>query len=395
METIDDERLIEPSVYIHVPFCKSKCPYCDFNSIPINTSEQISEIEDAYRDAVVRELKHVSADKDLIFDREPPTSVYFGGGTPSLLSPAFFEAVLSSIEDELGALSKTEITIEANPDSIDMYRLKDYRASGINRISIGIQSLNDRDLLLLQRPHTAKEALSAFEAARRAGFENISIDLIFALPGQSLKDWQKVLKDAASLKAEHLSIYGLTIEEGTPFMVSKERGDIRPAPEALEIEMYEAAVETLKEAGYSRYEISNFSLPKRESLHNSGYWTGRDYIGLGAGAHSYLGRPGFGRRYWNLTDPAEYMVSTDAEHVAGEEMLSEVEAMTEALMLGLRLTKGIDVEAFKERFGSMLMETQGYKKLLEFKLLEEVEGHLRLTDKGILLSNEVFTAISS
>lgn len=378
--------------------CKSKCPYCDFNSIAVNRSEQVTEIEDAYFEAVIRELKQVSEDKTRLPVRQSPASVYFGGGTPSLLSPNFYEGILKAIEDRLGSLNEAEITpeitIEANPDSMDLSKLKDYRKAGINRISIGIQSLDDKYLKVLGRPHTAKEATTAFNAARKAGFENISIDLIFALPGQSLKEWDAVLKEAVALQSEHISIYGLTIEPGTPFMAAKERGDITPSPEDLEIEMYELAVERLTESGHARYEISNFALPGKESIHNSGYWLGRSYIGLGAGAHSYVNQPGFGRRYWNISDPAEYMTATEKEHVAGEEILRQVEAMTEALMLGLRLSRGIDIEAFKERFGMTPMESLEYKKLLDLKTLEVRNGRLRLTDKGILLSNEIFTMIS-
>ncbi|MCK4846927.1 MAG: radical SAM family heme chaperone HemW [Deltaproteobacteria bacterium] len=394
METIKD-RLRATSIYCHLPFCKSKCPYCDFNSIAIDDPRQLEEIEATYLDAVLRELKDISTDESILAVRQPPSSVYFGGGTPSLMSPRFFETLLSAIEDQVGRSDNTEITIEANPDSIDLNKLREYRKLGINRLSIGIQSLNDRDLKVLGRPHTAKEAIDAFKAARKAGFENISIDLIFALPDQSLGEWEAVLKEAASLEAEHISIYGLTIEEGTPFMASKERGEIKPSPEALEIEMYERAVEQLTKHGYTRYEISNFAMPSRESRHNSGYWTGRDYIGLGAGAHSYVSSPDFGKRYWNTSDVAEYITATARlERVAGQELLTKEEAMTEALMVGLRLTKGISIDDFKARFGVTPMELLDYKKLLSLNTLEVPEGQLRLTDKGILLSNEIFKTIS-
>ena len=436
-------------VYLHIPFCVSRCPYCDFNTIrpasapPVATDNPTPEwtsLEQRYVRALLGELDVVAETPGLgkgagVSPRV--SSVYFGGGTPSVLSPKSIGRLLEAI---LGAVPKTitrafpaqpsppditpEITIEANPETLTPEKLRGYHGSGINRLSLGVQSFDPGVLKALGRPHTVKRAEDAFTDARSSGFENISIDLIFGVPAltlargqgqgfhkaQSLAKWEQTLTKAVSLKPEHISIYGLTIEDSTPFGRARKEGTLEAAPEETEARMYGAASSILSTHGYNRYELSNFALPGRESRHNLNYWRGGEYLGLGAGAHSFMrethmtknqgapsdNAPGapWGLRWWNVKDPYEYMAratGTDpATIINGSETLTKDQAATEALMLGLRQREGVDEGAFSERFGMTPEAALSRRGLFEAGLICKKDGALRLTEKGVLLSNEVF-----
>jgi len=366
-------------IYVHIPFCVAKCPYCDFKSA---VTSAVPEKE--YVDSILKELSSTIEREGV--RRAPLESVYIGGGTPSLFSPSSIDRLIGSFKKEFPPVDGCEITIEVNPDSADQEKLKGYREAGVNRVSIGVQSLNDKDLLALGRAHSASEALEAFRAARTAGFDNIGVDLIFGVPGQNSRDWQDTLAKVVDLGPDHISIYGLTIEEGTPF--SKTYGGKSAAPmplpgEGEEAEMYSYAIRLLTGGGWRHYEISNFGKPGFFSVHNRRYWLGKDYIGLGVSAHSYLSYPGWGRRWWNEPGVAKYLerIKGSAEAKAGHEALGMDEAMEESLLLGLRmLEEGVNGEAFMKRFGSYPAEIfKNYVKL-------EKDGFLRLNGEDMLLS---------
>ncbi|MEK7772837.1 MAG: radical SAM family heme chaperone HemW, partial [Deltaproteobacteria bacterium] len=340
-------------VYAHIPFCIRKCPYCDFTSAAAPRPP-----EDRYVDCLVRELSSRVEKESFDAGKTPLESIYIGGGTPTLFSPDSIKRLIENIRGRFSPATGCEVTIEANPDTVDLERLKGFMLAGANRVSIGIQALNDNDLKALGRTHCADKAEESFHLSRQAGFKNIGVDLIFGVPGQRARDFEASVRKVIALKPEHVSVYGLTIEEGTRFhdvYGSGGAGVLDLPAEEDEIRMYEAAVRLLKDGGYMHYEISNFALPGRLSVHNRGYWLGRDYIGLGASAHSYLSYPLWGRRWWNTGDVEGYMARMEetGDAVDGLEELTREEAVTEALMTGLRmLDQGIDAESFKDRFGN-------------------------------------------
>lgn len=375
-------------VYVHIPFCARKCPYCDFASVASAPPEE------EYVRCVIAEL--VNLVKKTVRAGRPLESVYLGGGTPSLFSPGSVSRVIASIKAAFTPVPDCEVTIEANPESIDAEKLDGCRKAGANRLSIGFQSLIDTELKTLGRAHTAQRAVDAFRLARASGFGNIGVDLIYGIPGQGVDSFSASLSKVVELRPEHVSIYGLTYEYGTPMREAREAGrfnGLMPAEEAEE-EMYRVAAVTLKRAGYMHYEVSNWALPGFESRHNSRYWGGGDYIGLGVSAHSYLSSPGWGRRWWNHGSVAGYMerVSRGADPSAGLEALDRQKAMTESLMLGLRmLDKGLEAGPFLERFGLLPKEAFRDSAGLEKDGLLRTSGEdLLLTAAGVLISNEVF-----
>lgn len=371
-------------IYIHIPFCVKKCPYCDFTSFTPGTIP-----EDEYVKAVIREME--VRRKAEVEEEVKVETVYFGGGTPSLLSPKGVAYIIEKISETF-ILKEPEITIEANPGTVDFEKLRGYRDAGVNRLSLGIQSLNDRLLSVLGRIHDRKEALNAYEDARRAGFENIGIDLIHSKPGETLSDWKKDLEEAVSLRSEHISAYNLTIEEETHFFHMQEKGTLKLPPEEAQAEMFTLTEEILERAGYEHYEISNYALPGFRSRHNQIYWKGGEYLGVGVSAHSFL-RKGWGIRRANTSSLEEYfrLVKEKGKAITEEESLTKEKAMGEAVFLGLRMMEGIDLKDFKERFGIRIEEAYSnvIKGLMEEELLKLEEGHLRLTEKGILFLNEV------
>ncbi len=390
-----------PGLYVHVPFCTSKCPYCDFNSVPVSDPSTDSFDEEPY-------IKSITSEFDTVLevlgrDSFNPVSLYFGGGTPSLLTPESITRVIEHVKKR-GGTGMAEVTLEANPESVSTQKLAGYLEAGVNRLSIGVQSFNDAELKCLGRPHTVKEALAAFEAARNVGFENIGIDLIFALPGSELADWKESLAKAVELAPEHISLYGLTIEDGTGFHAvygsSAGRASVGVIDDNLYTELYSYAIEALTDAGFEHYEISNFARPGRRSLHNNLYWSGAEYIGLGPGAHSFFHDTEWGRRSWNVRDVAEYMGLIESAGTAAEdsEELDMESAALEAAMLGLRrLDRGIVADEFRRRFKispcERFIEKGGGGLFISQGLLCKKGEDLLLTLAGVLLSDTVIAGL--
>ncbi len=390
MTAIDVKELNNSSIYVHIPFCVSKCPYCDFNSVATDCVP-----EDRYVKSIISELKNALKTKRPDVRHTDIKTLYFGGGTPSIFSPASIGRIVEATTNTTGLPG--EITLEVNPDTVDLSKLKGFKKAGINRLSIGVQSFNDEILKALGRTHGAGRAKKAFSDAREAGFSNIGIDLIFGTPEQSIADWELTLAQTIRLNPEHVSIYGMTIEEGTPFFGLQQSGSLALPTEDEELAMYRLGTDTLKKAGFSHYEISNFARPGLESRHNTLYWTGGDYTGLGAGAHSYDSQSGaWGRRWWNIKDPVRYMQAIEEKGNAteGEENLTKEDAMTERLFLTLRLigvNGAIDESEFEKKFSiNPKQALLQWDRLTGAGLVESKNGKLRLTEKGVLFSNEVF-----
>ncbi len=386
-------------VYIHIPFCRSKCNYCAFNSV----AEEGFSAKKWY--ALLREDFLGALDHEGISAATHRLStIYFGGGTPSLMPSQYIGSLITLIKDTFKCDDKggvetdgrVEVTLEANPEGLGAEVLKGFLDAGVKRLSLGVQSLDDAALKILGRGHGAAEAVEAINLCRSAGFTNISIDLIYGLPGQSLGGWLDTIGKVLAMRPAHISLYNLSIEENTPFYrvyppLDKGRGQEKPfMDEELELLMYESAVKKLRAAGYTHYEISNLALEGRESRHNQGYWLGWDYMGLGPGAHSFFGGKGFGRRLWNEKDIVLYEKKLrSGSPVAGFEVLSADEAGTEAVLLGLRmLDKGIDVEAYRCSFGDKAWGRL-HGKCLEY----ESKGLVHLyKDRVVLDKSALFTA---
>ena len=384
------------SLYIHIPFCETKCPYCDFN-----TYAGIEPLIPEYVDALIKEARFWG---NALSRHHSPTisTVFFGGGTPSYVPPGDIARILDEVRSAFHVATTAEITLESNPGDIAAGRVESWLKAGINRLSIGVQSLDDGLLRLLGRRHTAREALDAHKAARNGGFTNINLDLMYGLPHQTLDQWRATLGKALEDRPEHISMYSLTLEEGTPLEASVRQGKVPYPDPDLGADMYQLASKLGEETGYHHYEISNWALPRRECLHNLTYWRNQPYLGIGPGAHSYLN----GYRFSNLRSPRRYiqlagaLTSAKVNPAALEEygMLDLVEAiderleMAETMMMGLRLSEGISQGAFLRRFGASLVETYGPQidDLLDLELVAWQEDRLVLTSRGKLLGNEVF-----
>lgn len=376
------------SLYIHIPFCLRKCHYCAF----VSTAPPVPDLEE-YGALLFDELER----RAVMLPRDfQVATIYFGGGTPSLLPPRLVDRLLAAIARLFVVAADAEVTLEANPGTVTAASLAGYRAAGVNRLSLGVQSLDDRMLASLGRVHTAREARAAVAAARSAGFANVGIDLIHSLPGQRPRQWRDALRRALDLAPEHISAYGLTIEEGTPFAGLVEAGRLSLPGEDAAARMFELTVELLTGAGYEYYEISNFALPGYRSHHNQVYWRRGDYVGLGAGAHSFLREPAPGYRWQNHESLADYRQGLAAGGLPAEGVvrLTEREAMAEWLFLGLRMRDGVQVERFREEFGLALSAVYGsvIDRCRRAGLLRVEEGTIRLTERGVLLSNRVFAS---
>lgn len=314
-------------IYIHIPFCKSRCSYCDF------FSTTFLHKEDKYISAVIREI---SQRKDYL-NNQPVTTIYFGGGTPSLLKIDSIRHILNCIHDSFSVSHDAEITLEANPGDLDQDKLQALKSIGINRLSIGIQSFDDDFLRIIGRRHSRQDALNAVQFAQSVGFDNISIDLIYALPSQTIEQWLLTLDTAINLGVQHISAYCLTIEENTPMHTLLRQGKITPASDELANQMYETCIKRLQKAGFIHYEVSNFCLPNFHSRHNSSYWNNTPYLGIGAGAHSYNGTS----RQWNICNLDQYINGTPPTI----EQLTSKDIYNERVMLSLRTKDGIDLTA--------------------------------------------------
>ena len=388
-------------IYVHIPFCAKKCAYCDFLSFPGNM-----RMRREYTDKLLEEIRIQSS-----FVREYQVdTIFLGGGTPSVLDVTDITAIMGTLKEHYDIAPDAEITIEVNPGTVKMEGLVAYREAGINRVSMGLQSADDTELRYLGRIHTYDEFLKSFQRVRMAGFTNVNVDLISAIPGQTPESWRNTLKKTAMLKPEHISAYSLIVEEGTPFydrygghvemesyeMSQEERRRLMALPdlpdEDTEREMYYMTRNCLAEQGYERYEISNYARPGFECRHNVGYWTGTGYLGLGLGASSYLE----GCRFHNTSDFQSYVsahLDDEAEFCQAlrqdMEQLSVKSKMEEFMFLGLRLTRGGSVEGFITRFGQSIRNVYGgvIDKLEREGLLEHKNGYYRLTERGLDLSN--------
>ena len=369
------------SLYIHIPFCLRKCRYCDFLSAARPREEQ-----ERYVRALIREIQ---AQRDCPAGT-PADTVFFGGGTPSILSGEQIGRIMEALRERFDILPDAEISLEMNPGTADPGKILEFKKAGINRLSMGVQSMHDEELRLLGRIHTVREAKEAFDAARAAGFDNINIDLMSALPGQSFESWEESLRLAAEWKPEHISAYSLIIEPGTPFCDLYEAGKLASLPdEETDRKMYHYTREFLARHGYARYEISNYALPGRECRHNSGYWTGHPYLGLGAGAASYVN----GTRFSNIADINSYTEALSRPVRTDIRTLTQEEKMEEFMFLGLRMTAGVSAAVFQERFGRTLEEVYGslIRRHIAQGLLEETEEGFCLTEKGTDVSNYVMS----
>ncbi len=388
----------ELELYLHIPFCERKCLYCDFLSFPAD-----DDVRERYVGALKNEiLSHRGWAREYAV-----TSVFIGGGTPSVLSAGQMGGIMETLHKVFRVNADAEITAEANPGTVTQEKLTGWKDSGINRISFGLQSVRDKELKMLGRIHTFEEFTESYRAARAAGFSNINIDLISAIPGQTVQSWRETLKTAAELGAEHISAYSLILEEGTPFYErygkepgSGKNGGIQkgypPLPdEESDRRMYEDTKSLLKSYGYHRYEISNYAKEGRECRHNLGYWERKEYLGLGLGASSLLEECRFHNtedmsRYLNLFAQGREPGPADARE--GIEKLTREDQMAEFMFLGLRKTEGIRADDFFRQFGRALRDKYGVQieKLKNRGLLEEEEGRLRLTERGTDVSNYVF-----
>jgi oxygen-independent coproporphyrinogen-3 oxidase len=372
-------------VYLHIPFCKSRCSYCDFATDVYRSSDAVER----YVKAICSEIEASTPfnPKSKIQNPKCADAIYFGGGTPSLLSPGQVDEILKAVSSSFEIADDAEVTMEMNPATVTTETLAEYRSLGVNRASFGVQTFDERELKLLARGHDAVDARNTFALLRAAGFGNISFDLIAGLPGQTLDGWRRNLDEAISMQPEHLSLYLLEIHEGTP-LAEQVRSGRRPAPdESLAAEMYELMIDELAGAGYMQYEISNFARPGYESRHNSKYWRLEPVYGFGVSAHSFDGRD----RYANERDTAKYVGLVEAN---GAVISREtIDLASEFVFLGLRLDEGIDLRKYRARFNTDLEDkyAEEIERAKNNGLIETVDDKLRLTRKGMLFSNEVFS----
>jgi oxygen-independent coproporphyrinogen-3 oxidase len=370
-------------LYIHIPFCRKKCPYCDFYSITDASMQQ------AFVNALLLEMQ-MNGELSLVFD-----TVYFGGGTPSVLAAEAVAQILQTAHSTYHILSEPEITLEINPGTVTLAQLREYRRSGINRLNVGVQSFREQNLEFLGRLHTVQEARLAIEWARSAGFESVGLDLIYGLPEQTPNSWRRDLETAIAYAPEHLACYSLTFESGTPLEKQLRQGCIAALEDERVGELMIFTANFLADHGYSRYEVSNYCRARNlRSHHNSKYWSFAPYLGLGPSAHSFV-EP---ERFWNIADVAAYVRRLENNHlpVDGREILDRQQMMLEAVYLGLRTTDGIDVAKFEEKFGVCFNRRFG-EVTAEF----EDKGWMKLSDtrcvltlRGMLLLDTITAALA-
>ncbi len=412
------------SLYIHIPFCSLKCRYCDFNSYA-----GIEELVPPFVDALVDEVRlwgEVVGRQSQGWGPEPRAveTVFLGGGTPSLLPLGDIERIMAALRDSFHLAPDTEVSLEANPGTVDEADLRGLVGLGVNRLSFGVQSFHDDELASLDRIHTAQETRDGYRWAREAGFRRVNLDLIYGLPGQPIAHWQASLEEALALAPEHLSLYALTVEDGTPLAYDVAQGTTPEPDPDVQAEMYEWSMERLVEAGYAQYEISNWARPGEECRHNLVYWRNGEWLGLGPGAHSHWGtNRGQGTRdmgdrvayrFANVYSPKQYIervretverggsadsdtasLITSMRQVAFSEPQTEGVAMADTAILALRLNEGLSLLDFRARFGRELDDVNGaaLSEVTSLGLLERENGRVRLTPRGRLLANEVFVRL--
>ncbi len=370
-------------LYLHIPFCEHKCIYCDFYSI-----ESLDPI-DSFVAALKLEIAMQSGRS-----ADPFETIFFGGGTPSLLAPRTVGEILELLHATFTIDAGAEVTLEANPGTVDERKLAELRSVGINRVSFGVQSFHEDDLKFLTRIHSADQARDSVRAARRAGFDNLSLDLIFSLPGQTMERWDANLRSAIALEPEHISCYSLIVEKGTPLARMVESHQVSTLPVESDARLYEHTMDVLLSAGFEQYEISNFARPGLRSRHNSNYWNHTNYVGFGPSAHSYWN----GRRWWNISNLRTYLEKIDSGElpVAGEESLTSQQLLDEEVMLGLR-SGGIDLDGIERRYGVRLEDGSGEEllRLVADGMAVRDGSHFRLTCRGYLISDEVSGSLLS
>ncbi|HEX2029887.1 MAG TPA: radical SAM family heme chaperone HemW [Actinomycetota bacterium] len=365
---------MKAGLYVHVPFCLTRCGYCDFNA-----HAGLLHLADRYVEALVREAELAAPSwAGVRF-----ASIFVGGGTPTTLGPAALGAVLAALQSRFEVAPDAEVTVEANPDTVDPRSLAALRDAGVNRLSLGVQSFDPAVLRALDRAHPPASARRAYRDARAAGFDDVNLDLIYGAHGETPASWRRTLDEAVAMGPEHLSCYALTVESGTPLGRAVLAGDVPPPDPDLQAAMFEHACRTLAAAGYAHYEISNWARPRRECLHNLGYWEGRPYLGLGAGAHSARD----GRRWWNVRPPGRYIEEALAGRlpIGGREEPEEEARRLERLFLGLRHAGGVPA-AWVEPAAAADVVARG--------LARRSGDRLALTERGMLLANDVVLALS-
>ena len=376
------------SLYLHIPFCRHRCSYCDFN-----TYTSLGELKLEYAAALKAEIRQVANGQ-----KRPVHTIFFGGGTPSLMPADAINSILDTVRDSFALSTQAEITMEANPGTVDLAYLEAVRQAGVNRISFGVQSANQQELVLLEREHTFATVIEAVQLSRQAGFDNLSLDLIYGLPGQTVAAWEQSVEAILQLETEHISLYCLTIEPGTPMHRWLNQGQItEPDPDAA-ADQYDLASDLLARRGFIQYEISNWARPGRECEHNLSYWRNAEYLGLGAGAHGHAQ----GYRYHVVKQPRVYIRRMKENQfrqypwssaVAGIIPLSQADQMGETLITQLRLlNEGLDAAAFRQRFGQTVQAVYPgvIEQLVGDGLLYWVGETLRLTERSRFLSNQVF-----
>ena len=375
----------ELGIYIHIPFCKQRCYYCDFVSYA-NKQEKVKE----YIDCIIEEIDSYE------FKNYNVTTIYIGGGTPSFVDSIYIETILNKLknvlQNNITKWNEIEITIEVNPGTVTLEKLKQYKEAGVNRISIGLQSTNDKLLKQIGRIHSYKEFLDTYKTANEVGFENINVDLMLGLPTQDIQDLKETIEEIVKLEPEHISVYSLILEENTKMEELIESGKLQLPDEEIERQMYWYAKNKLELNGYEQYEISNFSKKRKESKHNINCWNQKEYIGLGAAAHSYINL----KRYSNIENLDKYIENIKANQIEKNRVTHEIQTVEQAkkeyMLLGLRKIKGISIQEFKEKYGEnpIYLFRKELNKLVDEELLEIDLDFIRLTNKGLDFANLVF-----
>ena len=377
----------ELELYIHIPFCAKKCDYCDFLSFAAPES-----VYRAYTEKLMEEICYQSVS----YKEYVVVSIFIGGGTPSVLPYGYLETVMSVVRENYDVSPQAEITVEVNPGTITADKLVSYQRGGINRISLGLQSAVNTELEALGRIHSFEDFLRSYQLVRQAGFQNINVDLMSAIPGQTLDSWKNTLRKVVMLRPEHISAYSLIVEEGTPFYERYGKDGTGLPEEDVDREMYHFTKSYLAEKGYERYEISNYAKPGYACQHNIGYWTGREYLGVGLGASSYIEDT----RFHNVEDLKDYLALDMMQKRCGDivdEQLDEQDKMEEFMILGLRLTRGVSGSEFIEKFGQNMWNiySRVLPELLKEGLLEMDAPYIKLTEFGLDVSNQVFGRLLS
>lgn len=379
-----DNKILKPSaIYVHIPFCDHKCIYCDFYSII--TTDNVS----AFLCAIKKEIKYYSS---LYSEKRSFSSIYFGGGTPSYMNPEYIGEIISELKNNFNIKSEAEITLETNPGTVDKQKFIQFKNVGINRISIGIQSFNNDELKFLTRIHNSETAIKTVYSAAEAGFENISIDLIFNLPGQTKEKWIKNLNQAFELPIKHISAYSLILERGTILNKMVLDGKVILQDDDYDADLYEITLEMMEKNNFVQYEVSNFAKEGFECLHNNAYWHYHDYLSFGTAAHSFVNR----KRWWNFSSLKMYITSIEEKGnaVAGFELIKENDAVNEYIMLALR-SRGLDLNEFNSLFNSNLLNDKQelINKLVNKGFLSSQHNFLKMTKKGFPICDEIIKEI--